>query len=176
MEARKNTKAKIKLLLLLLLFITPGLLAYFFYYYVPLHLTTTNHGVLLKPPVMITSDGLSKKWYLVLHSDYGCWDTCLQQLQDLNKVRISLGRRFYQVDILLLVDKGVVRTATKDFLAKNHVTLVTPSLGELKILHAEKGRDIYIMNQEHYLILAYKNTSTLDDIYQDLNRLLRKND
>ncbi|HJW23574.1 MAG TPA: hypothetical protein VJ576_01645 [Rhodocyclaceae bacterium] len=55
---------------------------------------TVNHGVLIKPPTTLASPGdWEGKWSLLLVHDGPCGAPCAQKLDELRRVRISLGQQ-----------------------------------------------------------------------------------
>ena len=99
------------MLLLAVVFLAPGLAAIYFYQH-PQWLMghPTNKGEFVKPSIKIKSLNSSvleshtveKKWHLVLWSPSGCTDECIRPLDQLVRIRLSLGRHFYEVEPVLL--------------------------------------------------------------------------
>lgn len=164
------------LMLLALVFIAPGLLAVFFYHHPEwMGNRLTNKGTLLNPPIQMAFPGDGSKWRLILWRPEGCEKRCLQQLDQLGRVRLALGRRLYQVESWLLYGdaENPLSEAVAEMLqeADIHSLKYQPNkAGSESVLpnHAE----IYLMNPAGFLVLAYQTTTKPDHIYHDLKRVL----
>lgn len=183
------------LILLGILFSAPGLLAYVFYM-CPHWLggAFTNKGVLLTPPILVTDLDLphlltppikrmkknlgfpmTPEWQLVLWSPHACDKRCMEQLDKLVRIRLALGRRLYDVTPLLLL--GARAPALSEHVAQmlleQDVTVVRSSFDENAPPLASRGSlEIFIANEDHYLVLSYLPTTKPGDIFHDLNQLL----
>ncbi|KTD24715.1 Uncharacterised protein [Legionella lansingensis] len=163
------------LLLLGVLFAAPGLVAYFFYSH-PQWLGTsrTNKGILLTPPVKFVKMGEQSKWRLILWNPEYCSSNCLKQLDKLARIRLALGRRFYEVEQWLLLDKAESPQAPLLNLLKNRDIkircLAKNESGQLSILKSEP--QIFIENPSDFLVLAYALDTQSEDIYHDIKHLL----
>ncbi len=166
----------ITLLLLVFLFATPGLSAYFLYFHPHwLSSATTNKGQFLKPPVLLDGLGASSKWRLVLWSPTACEKACLAQLDKLQRVRLALGRRLYDVDLNLLQPANASPLKMVKMLQEPGIAVMTLSADEsTRLLALYKQPELFIANQEHYLVLAYSLTAKPDDVFHDIKLLLAK--
>lgn len=168
------------LLFLGLVFAAPGISAYFFYLHPEwLGEATTNKGVLLNPPALLTSmNGFNNtKWQLVLWSPTACGKTCLEQLDKLARVRLALGRHLYEVDSQLLLDTQAPQLSEQliKALHDQDTHILTLTVGERERIPALQDRlEIFIANPEDYLVLAYQPTVKPEDIYHDIKHLLTK--
>ncbi len=166
----KMTKSNYVILLFLaLLFAAPGLMAYL-YYHNPQWLTanTANKGELLNPPQFIKLDNKAK-WRLILWYPRHCEIACLQEVDKLARVRLALGRRFYEVDQWLVLGEESSQTLTRT-LHEQDIHFLRLSRGAI---FPDKPR-IFIANPKGYLVLAYAETIKPKDIYHDINWLLKK--
>ncbi len=169
------------LLLLSLLFAAPGLSAYLFYTH-PAWLgeATTNKGILLSPPVLLTltdSQAARSKWQLVLWSPNACKKSCILQLDKLARIRLALGRRLYEVDARLLLGPNAPQLSDKlaKALHERDIQLSKLSVSEHdRMLLLQNNLAIYIVNPDDYLVLAYSTEVNPDDIYHDIKQLLTK--
>ena len=169
--------------LLLLIFIAPSITAYWYYQH-QTHLAATNllnYGHLLNPPINFTAMQKNKivtnrsSWKLLLWYPKVCKNLCQQQLNKLFRIRLALGRKFYDVD-QLLVTKNIPSTLEHDIMlplknrAIEFVTLNEMQQNKLKMLL--NNPQVFIMNPDNYLILSYKLDANPADIFHDLQRLL----
>lgn len=161
-----------------LIFLAPGLIAYFFYQN---HwLTTaskTNKGLLLNPPIQLTGQPASlkhsQKWQLILWMPTQCSQECLQQIDQLARIRLALGRRLYQVETWVWLGNSTQAFTPNHLqdLQEQDIQLTTnPRVP--KELQALKEPQIFIANPQHYLVLAYKVSSNPKDIFHDMKCLL----
>ena len=160
-------------IILLIVFLAPGVLAYFFYATPWLFTKTTlNRGKLITPPKSMTEfSPKSQKWRLILWNFAECDQQCLHKLEDLMRVRLALGRKLYDVDVCLLHVKTISLKLQNLFKAQHicDLKLSPEDVSRLKLTHSE----ILMVDPQNYWILSYLTNAPLDDLYQDLKRLLR---
>lgn len=163
------------LVVLALLFALPGLVAILFYAHPQwLNARQTNRGVLLQPPVQV-SPSSQASWRLVKWSSSGCSTRCLQQLEQLARVRLTLGRRAYDVQVQLVLGPQAPLLAKED--AKR---LAEQGIDVLKLGISNQWSDallsqagsVYIENPRGFLILGYNDQVKPTDIYHDIKHLL----
>jgi len=170
---KTNRRNYIVLLLLVALFVAPGVSAYLFYNHLTwLGAAKTNKGELLSPPLLLAKLGMDAKWRLILWSPAGCDQDCMQQLDKLARIRLALGRRLYQVDSLLLLggEAPPLTTAFADSLREQDIRVLKLSAEDQHRLPTNP--ELFIMNPDDYLVLAYQPTTKPADIFHDLKRLL----
>lgn len=166
-------KNKYILGLLVLLFIAPGLLAYL-YYLNPNWITGThNKGHFLNPAESfpVFSD---QKWRLIYWTKNGCEQTCIRHLDELQRLRLALGRRYYEVDLWLLQPKEIA-SSTKmlpAMLQQHHIQVLQITPQQYTPLLQKDAEAILIANPTQYLVLAYQPNAPLDDIFHDIKHLL----
>lgn len=156
---------------LVIIFLTPGIFAYLFYQH-PNWLSgvTTNKGQLLKPPVYLAKFTKETKWGLLLWNPGLCLQNCRQQLNKMTRVRVALGRRFYDVQLWLGSQK-IVSSKMKTLLDQQGIGAVQLKEADLQRVLGDKSR-LFMVNPEHYLILSYPLDANPADIYSDLQRVL----
>ncbi|MBA2648261.1 MAG: hypothetical protein H0U75_01460 [Legionella sp.] len=172
----KRIRSYFVLVLLALLFIAPGVGAYFFYRH-PSYLgeSKVNRGVLLKHPLLLKTLDKDNKWKLVFLSPQNCDTNCLQQLDSLSRIRVALGRKYYEVSQSLLVDekKTLIMDNLSYLLKQQKINVTVLSSPEVKKLTALSSNvRVFIANPDNYLILGYKQGVQPDDVYTDLKLLL----
>ena len=164
------------LLLLVVLFAAPGIAAYLFYQHPSwLGASRTNKGVLLAPPIALTSVTGQSKWRIIFWTPKACGQECFTQLDVLARVRLALGRKLYQVDQRLLLGKtdSVVNKSLEEALKGKDFKVSPLSATELEQLSRLSSQPrIFIMNPDNYLILSYQAGVNPDDVYKDLKTLL----
>lgn len=166
----------IALFILILLFSTPGLLAYLFFHHPEwLGAARTNKGVLLQPPAQFPSLSEKKKWHLILWQPKGCQQQCLQHLDKLARIRLALGRRSYQVQTLLVLNKQAepLDQTVMNTIKENDIHIVHLSQNDKPSVFSTNPQ-VFIGNPNDFLILSYLDKAKPDDIYHDLKKLLKK--
>ncbi len=188
----------IVLMAMVILFAAPGLFAYVFFHH-PTWLggSSTNRGVLLNPPRILTSLDQTKKWRLILwnprdrtvsmdHSDkpggaekgmkqLACDNECMRHMDDLARVRLALGRRLYHVDTYLILDESVspLPRAELNVLRDqdSHVLILSAHDRSDRMILGKKPA-IYIVSPDNYVILRYSMVSQPDDVFHDMKQLV----
>lgn len=180
------SRQTVMMLLLAVLFFAPGLAALYFYQNPQLlggH--STNKGDFLHPPLLMASlvkppasTGITAnmpKWSVVLWRPEGCDASCMVQLDQLARVRLALGRRYYEVDEVLLMPatSTSVSSETKAKLQEQRIAVDSLSPADATTLLAQSPQQrIFIANPQGFLVLSYAVTAESDDVYHDLKQLL----
>ncbi len=161
---------------LALVFIAPGIAAYFFYQHPSfLGASKVNKGILFKQPQRLKTMGKQNKWKIILWQSGDCDTVCLQQLNDLSRIRLALGRHFYEVDEWLFLDFQAppLKDNVRSVLKQNNVSVNALSFNESKqIANLGPKIRVFIANPEDYLILGYASGFKSKDLYADLKLLL----
>ncbi|MFZ4076614.1 MAG: hypothetical protein ACOYKA_01390, partial [Legionellaceae bacterium] len=123
------------LFFLVVLFIAPGLCAYVFYMN-PTWLSgaTTNKGHFISPPQQFNVFGDKKVYRLVLWHQQACDEACMAQLDKMARVRLALGRRYYDVSTWLIQgeDTPLLSTLARDRLMKASIQVHRLNASEQK--------------------------------------------
>lgn len=180
------SRQSVTLLLLAALFLAPGLAAVYFYQHPQwLEGESTNKGDFVMPPLQIlsmqklhTSNKLTDntpKWHVVLWYPEACEASCVESLDQLARIRLALGRRYYEVDEVILMNgtAAPVGPELTDKLQKLTIKVMYLSSTEFAALSTKYPKQrIFIANPEGFLVLSYAVTAESDDIYHDLKHLL----
>lgn len=154
--------------LLIILFTAPGILAYIVYQHPHWISGRTNHGQLLQPPTLLHSTYQGNKWQLLYWSPHSCDEACLHRMNDLAKLRLALGRRLYHVDLVLA-------TAPLQQNLQPELQAFLQKIDGQKVETQEslsKEPAIYLVNPQHYVILAYSRMQPSKEIFQDLQKMV----
>lgn len=172
---KQKTRYYLILLTLLFLFAAPGLSAYLFYFHPQwLNSVTTNKGQLLNPALLVPElKSSDKKWQFVLWSPSACEKDCLQQLDQLVRVRLALGRRLYDVNLVVLMPEQAPALNASTIQLFKKYGLLERRLST-NVISRYHNPMFFIANQDNYLILAYATTSQPDDLFHDMKLLLTK--
>ena len=96
-------------------------------------------------------------------------------IDNLLRVRLALGRRLYDVDLVVLqkLSAGELSPQQKKFLLENNVQVVKVEENVLsQYVFFNDLQAVFLVNPKDYWVLRYNNVSNLDEIYQDLKKLL----
>ena len=172
----KKTNKYYTLAFLVLIFAAPGIAAFVFYNN-PTWLGTarTNKGQLLAHPIALTSVEKKEKWRVILWSSGDCDQNCINQLDMLARMRLALGRKLYLVDQLLLVNKtDAVNSATlaNELKARDFKIQMASAVDKQELEQVSSKSQIFIMDPDNYVVLAYDTDVKPGDIYKDLKLLL----
>ena len=161
------------LLLLVFLFSAPGLSFHPHW----LSGATTNKGQFIRPPLVMNALNADSKWRLILWRPAACDASCMTQLDKLARIRVALGRRLYDVDLVLLMSANVssISGAHAKILSEQSVSDVRLSASESDKMTPMYSKPMFfIANPDHYLVLAYQTSSQPDDLFHDIKLLLTK--
>ncbi len=167
-------------IILFLMFTAPGLLALYFYLHPQmLGSETINKGRLIQGAVKIPVLKDKTKWALVYWAPKGCRKDCLQQLDKLARVRLALGRRYYDLDEWLLMDKNTDSLSPElaALLQDQNISQkrINTDAGSLHQLLSSKP-EVFIVSPNHYFVLSYATNAPPDDIYKDIKHLLNSSE
>jgi cytochrome oxidase Cu insertion factor (SCO1/SenC/PrrC family) len=174
LKIQKNT---LTLILLTVIFIAPSVVAIIAYNYRDaFNNKTTNHGTFMKEEIYFKDISQNKKWHIAYYNYNKCDNSCMQQLDKLARIRLALGRHLYNIDAYLLKNKNqtsLSKQKTK-FLRNVDINVVLFSVLDTSYnnLFGEKSA-FYLINPDNYIVLTYKDTSSADDIYQDIKKLVK---
>jgi len=101
-----NTKQRIQIISLLAVFIIPAVISWVMYHYHGyFQLGTTNHGVLLNPPIKaenLYSDSAARKWRIIQVSGEMCDAACIKTDYQLRQLQKALGKDRDRVQVVLM--------------------------------------------------------------------------
>lgn len=148
--------------------------------------STLNHGELLSPPVSLsklqlrTRDGAAQTglhfwqglWSLVLLHDAPCTAACLEALEGLGRVRVSLPKNMERTRVVWL---GRGAPSTPGVLPPNSRAtgyLALETVQDDVVLPAKQG-EMLLLNPQGYAVLRYDHDTDAKGIRADLQRLLK---
>lgn len=172
------TSQKRNLLIVFILigiFIIPGWMARLLYMHPTWwHAKPINRGLLLSPPIQLFKDSEENKWGLALWVPQSCGHSCMTEFSRLKQIRLALGRRFFEVNLLLVrSDKTELTHKMQQKLEKRAIRVVTlsPAMRDTLAKQWPEPR-LLILDLRHYAILAYPTTAPSDDIFHDLKQVM----
>lgn len=162
------------LVLLILLFLAPSFSAVWFYTHPALlkNHVLTNKGQLMNTPILIKElIGPDKHWKLVYITEKSCDRHCLSVLEQLAKVRLSLGRHLYGLTLHLLLLPGAPELDVHHFKQFNEADMKVTRLTALpnKWPHSK----IWLVNDAGLLVMTYEENMKAQDLFHDLHLLAR---
>lgn len=158
---------------LAILFALPGILAYFFYTHsYLLSSQTTNHGQLLQLPILLAEKSAKQKWRIIYWQRNNCDASCMNMLNKLAHIRIFLGRKLYQTELVFLTPEKL-STAQIMSLKENDI-LVSNNLSADDVKWISNEPKIFLQDTKGYLILKYPTSINGKDLLHDLKHLLNQ--
>lgn len=157
--------------LLVLLFAAPGLIAYIAYLHPNWLHQNTNHGKLLQPPPRLHTTH-PQKWQLLYWSPQSCTRICMQRLDALARLRLALGRRLYYVDLVLAMSETTDNLAQDTQNILHNMDVHSIRLFETDAAKLGSQSAIYLVDAQNYVILAYDEDQSMQDIFQDLQKMV----
>lgn len=165
------------LALLAFMFALPGIAAYLIYTHTDwLRSNTTNQGVFVQSSFQLPqSEGIERKWHIVLWSPQTCGHDCKELLNRMAKVRLALGRRFFDVelDILLGPDADDKMADLDGYLTGKQdkvIKLTNDEWQKRPGLVSDTGA--FIVNPDGFFLLYYANLKEPHAMFRDLKHLL----
>lgn len=159
---------------LVILFALPGFFAWFFYSHQNLlSLSTTNKGTLITPKLLQTKS-TEDKWRIVLWQKNSCTEYCKNLIENLAKLRLALGRRLYNTELVILSDEKIPDEFAAMLRENDILFNVDLNKTDKELLGNESK--IYLQNPQGYLILQYATTSDLKDVHHDIKHLLTQDE
>jgi len=134
---------------------------------------TANRGALVVPPLPLALDDLQPtvdlqgRWLMTLVAGGDCANDCLQRVDELRRVQVSLYKEMNRVRRLVLVDEQP--SAELSELARRQPDLLIArrpaSWARLNAIH--------VLDPQGRLVLDYPTDAPARDIRSDLERLLK---
>lgn len=159
------------LLVLGALFVLPGVAAIWCYTHPQLLASNLiNKGALLKEPIQISPLGTSGAWQLV-YVPQGQVQSALPALEQLAKVRLSLGRHLYGLSLSLAVPplQQEPTPTMRARLKEMDVEVITLAQLPKQLI----SNHVWVVNPAGLVVVAYKDESHPKDIFSDLHQLAR---
>ncbi len=173
---KPNFHNSLILSLLFAVFVAPTLLGIFIFRHPQwLSVNTTNQGQLLRPAIHLHALEQTHTWRIVLWSPTPSESTCITQLDQLTRVRLALGRHFYQTRVSLLSPTPIKTQVLSQLVATQSIELLTPTAADQHALEAFNAPTFFIADPNHAFILHYPMQSDLSAIFHDLKHLLSIN-
>ncbi len=185
----QQRNSRFTMLALLLIFVAPILLAVYlqsgFSDYEPM--TTTNHGLLLDPPVHVNgwkdqSNAMGRPlWTLLVYSQSACAASCIEHFSWLQQLQLALGRHQDQLQLEWL---GIAPDAEQqqqfDKLGVERAHLLEQQ--EPIAIAAELAADLesgqhwqtLLIDPHGYMVLRYEQKADITGMRKDIDRLIRQ--
>ncbi len=150
----------IQLILLILVFIFPAILgALLYFYHAHFQFKTTNHGILVNPPMIMQTMHMKaiigKKWLVIYVPGIPCDKHCHHIQHSLNQVKLALGKDSDRVNVILA--DSVMQSELSTVFDKAHF-IVT--------------QKIYLIDPIGYLFMYYSSDTDPMHLLKDLKHVL----
>ena len=135
----------------------------------------TNRGRLLTPPVLVDALPKTTKWGLLVWNPGRCGPSCRRQLNKITRIRLALGRRFYNVNLWVMTHNKTSFDAPKTvglIHQQGIQPVILPATMGAKLPILGDTPSVFIVNPDNFLILSYQLAVDPADIYSDLQRVM----
>ncbi|WP_440996414.1 hypothetical protein [Arhodomonas sp. SL1] len=190
MSSTVNThRGRWQIVILALVFFGPAILAWVLVISGWRPGATTNHGVLVEPPVRQAAEGWRTRsgetlddawftghWSWVVPVSGGCTEACTEMLDELRRARIALNQDADRVSVVLLQPRGADRLPAPDrFPALVEVTApakVLEGLLEDTPDDGTAGRGLFIVDYLGFRMMTYPMPLDSKGLLEDTEQLL----
>jgi len=185
-------RGRVQFLLLALLFIGPLAAAWVLYFG---HLGwrpegSTNHGILIQPPVALPetkladsgpdgSDGdLHGRWTMLYLDGGTCGERCLQALDLSARVRLALGRRLSRIQRAYIAEgpgplPDLPESQDDLMIARGSMEELAPLLAALPAGLPRDGSEILLVDPLGNLMMRFPLDADPEGMLEDIRKLLR---
>ena len=175
---QKNRLKKYRsLLFLIVLFSLPMVAAYYIFSQPMLlrKLSTTNHGQWAPEVSWQLHKDKARPWQLVLWNDGPCEQVCMHKLDQLARIRLAMGRKLYELDLILVIPEGmVVSDAQRAQLKENNIYYQYLPLEEVSVWGKKfQKQPIVLFSPQHQAILMYSTALEPKKMFHDLQVLIK---
>lgn len=199
--SHRQKRNRLQLIAILAIVLVPVLGSTFMFYTgIGMPQGTSNHGVLIEPPVkltdieMLNDDGRAWSWdesakfRFIMLLDGHCDETCNQILYNTRQVHVRLAKRGGSLERLLVqVDDEITETLLPSNVGKS----MAEEYPGLTHLHSDfyqwrerlanivgineefKGEQILLVGRRGNLMMAFDKNNPGEDIHKDLNFLIK---
>jgi len=178
-EAMKTifSKQNRTLYLLMGLFLLPVIAAHYVFQHAS-YLTSdkgTNYGSFVSKPIVWQTGTSPRPWQLVLKVEDYCQQDCLAHLDKLSRLRLSMGRKLYDLDLVLLLPSSQKLLPKLKAQLKNQ-NILWSFLGNdeaSKWAPEVKGDIIILFGPAHQAVLKYPKVFESKRLAHDLQLLIK---
>jgi hypothetical protein len=189
----RKRSSRLTILALLLVFLAPPVGAWLWFEFGG-DFSARNYGTLFEPARPLehvlfsaSAEGAAApagRWYIAYFSDGRCEQHCLQQVDKINRVRLSQAKNVKRIDTLLITREETAAAASERVKAvAPSVVVVVPSADDLALLRAalvhpgeesgKAGDRVYLIDPIGNLVLSYGADADPKKMRKDIARLLR---
>lgn len=175
---QNNSLKKYRSLLLLVFFFLLPLVAAYFIFSKPFilrKLSTTNYGQWAPEVKWQLHKEKVRPWQLVLWNDGACEQVCMQKLDQLARIRLAMGRKLYELDLVLVIPEGIVVSDAKRLQLKdNNIHYQFLPREEVSLWQKDfLKQPIVLFTPEHQAILMYPTAFESKKMFHDLQVLIK---
>lgn len=141
---------------------------------------TTNHGILITPPVQAEQlfKSLPHKWTMVWFTPNHCHDKqCLHLLHQLNQVKKAMGKYQSNVHIAVLTlpsnQNDVLLKKILNANTKINEVVIKPSNYQTLLHEKSDAGMIYLVDPRRFIMMKYSEDTDPMNIFHDLHKLLK---
>lgn len=175
---RKNNLKKYRSVLILVILFSLPIWAAFYIFSKPMllrKLSTTNYGQWAPQVNWQLNKTKARPWQLILWNDGPCEQQCMQQLDQLARIRLAMGRKVYELSLVLVVPEGINFSDEQDAQLKDN-NIDYQYLPREEVLAWNKNfqaKPIVLFSPEHVSILMYPMDLEPKKMFHDLQVLIK---
>jgi hypothetical protein len=175
---QKNISKKYtSILILIFIFSLPFFAAFYLFSHPELlrYFSSTNYGKWAPKMTWQFNEKQARPWQLVYWHESVCLTDCIEQLDRLGRIRLAMGRKVYNLDIVLLQPEGtlVSKELQKQLQEWNMYYQTIPSQ-QVDIWNQKfKDYPIVLFDEKHQSILMYPLNLDSKKAYHDLQVLVK---
>ncbi|HBB53682.1 MAG TPA: hypothetical protein DCZ80_07255 [Legionellales bacterium] len=175
---QKNILKKyLSILVMVFIFSLPFFAAFYVFLHPDLlrNFSSTNYGQWAPKMHWQFNEKQARPWQLVYWHEFTCSKECIAQLDQLGRIRLAMGRKVFNLDIVLLQPEGIqVSKVLKQQLKEWNMyyqTIPQAQVGEWNQMFKE--HPIVLFDAKHQSILMYPLNLDSKKAYHDLQVLVK---
>lgn len=165
------------LFILIVIFLLPVIAAHYAFHHASHYFSDkgTNYGKFVANSITWQAGNNPRPWQLILKVENQCQPDCLEILDKLSRLRLSMGRKLYNLDLVLLLPAAQFPTPKLISQLDNQNILWTV-LGDedaSKWKQDLRGEMILLFGPEHRAVLKYPKLFESKKMAHDLQLLIK---
>jgi hypothetical protein len=180
-----QTRGRLTLLLITALFVTPIIVAMFLYFgdteWRPAQ--STQKGTLITPPIVLPEDSFAaapedlrfrEVWSLVVMAGERCDAICVEALEHIRQIRLSLGPKMTRMQTVYLPGAPAA-IAPLDLAEFPKLLIIDPadSLALRELMTNPDNGEIFLVDPLGNVMMSYPPGTSMGDVRKDLGHLFK---
>ena len=180
-----QTRGRLTLLLITALFVTPIIIAMYLYFgdtdWRPAQ--STQKGSLITPPIMLPEEGFAatpenlrfrEVWSLMVLADERCDASCVEALEHIRQIRLSLGPKMTRMQTVYLPGaQAAIEPLNLAEFPKLLVIDPADSAALRELITTWENGEIFLVDPLGNVMMSYPPGTTMGDVRKDLGHLFK---